>query len=129
MRLAIILKFLLVGGLIVAGTLFLLKGLGVDLPVLKYKGLVVRDVPAGIILLGAAIALAKFWKIEGDRTETEITESPDGRITKKVKTIRVLATGGEQWQSNKETASDHFRRTEHGIALRKPSGPKVDRET
>jgi len=79
MRLLAILKFILVLGLFVAGILFLLKGLGVATPLLKYKGAEAHGVSAGILLVILGILLfACFWKIRSSRVVT--TKTPTGNI-------------------------------------------------
>lgn len=83
MRFLALLKFILVLGLLAVGALFLLKGLGFDVPTLKFEGLEARDTPAGIALLIIGVALARFWKIRHTTTitKTRVTESPhDERV-------------------------------------------------
>ncbi len=64
------LKWLLVLGLLVAGAFFLATGLGVQIPLVEYKGLTAHGVPAGIALLVAGVALAVLWKITSTTTTT-----------------------------------------------------------
>ncbi len=61
--LLICVKSIFVGGLLFLGVLFLLKGFGKNIRFLKFKGLMVRDLPAGAFLVVAGIALAKFWQV------------------------------------------------------------------
>ena len=63
MKLLAVLKFVLGLGLCAAGVYFLLKGLGVATPFVKYKGAEGHDIPAGIALLVAGIAVARLWSI------------------------------------------------------------------
>jgi len=58
-----LLKWILILGLLASGALFLATGLGVEIPLVKYKGLEAHNVPVGIALLTAAVVLAVFWKI------------------------------------------------------------------
>jgi hypothetical protein len=89
MRLLIILKFILILFLFVAGILFLLKGLGVTTPLITYNGAAAHDVPAGIVLVLTGVALAYFWKIRTSNVvTTETTESRDGE-TKTTKTVKI----------------------------------------
>src|SRR5882762_2004677 len=75
----LLLKFVLVLGLVAVGVYFLLKGFGVAVPLIKYKGAEARDIPAGVILVILGIALARLWKIETSRTViTETTRQKDG---------------------------------------------------
>ena len=66
-------KLLCVGVLVVCGVLFLRLGFEGELPLLDWKGHMIRDVPAGLILLAGAVALAICWNI--------IDISPEGFIT------------------------------------------------
>jgi len=61
-------KWVLVLGLLATGTFFLLHGFGVDIPSIEYKGLKAQNVPAGLAILAAGIALAALWKIRIERT-------------------------------------------------------------
>ena len=84
-------KGLLVFGLLAAGTYFILTGLGIEVPLIKYKGFEGQRVPAGVVLLIAGIALAYFWKItETTSTKTTNTTSPDGasKFTSETKSER-----------------------------------------
>jgi hypothetical protein len=84
MRLLARLKFFLVLGLLVTGTLFLVKGLGINIPVLKFERLEAHNIPMGVALLVIGIALACLWKIRYAQTliKTRVIESPsEGRKT------------------------------------------------
>ena len=78
-------KCLLVFLLSAVGVVALLNGSGVDVPVVKvvkYKGLEAYGIPAGVVILAAAVAVGYFWRIE--RTvETSTTTSPSGETTVK----------------------------------------------
>lgn len=58
-----LLKWLLVVGLLATGTVCLLTGLGMEVPMLKYQGFEGHRVPAGVVLLFAGIALATLWRV------------------------------------------------------------------
>jgi len=88
------LKFVLVAGLLVAGSVAILVGFGVPIPAVTYKGFKARDLPVGVVLIVAAIALARFWKIEETTEEKqEIIEEDRGRAIRTVitKTTRYVA--------------------------------------
>jgi hypothetical protein len=80
-------KWLLVLGLLGIGALFLLTGLGIEAPVIKYQGFEGQRVPAGVVLIAAGIALAVLWRVS---STTSIEETlPDGTHRKRV----VIAKG------------------------------------
>jgi len=81
------LKFILVTALMAGGVFFLLKGFGVAIPFVSYQGFEAHNVPAGLGIFAAGIALARFWKIETSRTETEILR-PDGTREKTTTTVK-----------------------------------------
>jgi type III secretory pathway component EscR len=85
---AILLKWILMLGLLVAGTFFLLTGVGVPLPLIKYKGLVSQNVPAGVVLLAAGITLSRFWKITVTEETTETTSTSKAGTTKTTTTTK-----------------------------------------
>jgi hypothetical protein len=64
MRSAVILKFVLIGGLLVAGTLFQLKGLGMDISVFKYKNSVAHWPEPCEAQLRLICALLRFIPIQ-----------------------------------------------------------------
>jgi hypothetical protein len=71
-----LLKWLLVFGLLAAGTVFLLTGLGMEVPAIKFQGFEGQRVPTGVVLLIAGIALAAFWRVT---ITTSVKETkPDG---------------------------------------------------
>ena len=76
------LKWLLVLGLLATGAYFLLTGLGIEVPVVKYQGFEGQRVPAGVVLLIAGIALASLWRIRTTTYSKETrTSQPDGTST------------------------------------------------
>lgn len=60
--------------LVLAGIVFVFFGCGGKISSIEYHGLVVRDVPIGLGLIGAAIALACFWRIEEKKTAREVVK-------------------------------------------------------
>lgn len=87
MKFLAILKVVVVVGLLYFGTTFLLRNVGVELPMLKYKGLEAKNIPAGVILLAAGIAIAKLWSVRWSETRTTTTTHPDGGSTTKTTTV------------------------------------------
>lgn len=73
-----LLKWLLVLGLLATGTVFLLTGLGMEVSAIKYQGFEGQRVPAGVVLLIAAIALAALWRVTSTTSVKEIRS--DGTI-------------------------------------------------
>lgn len=65
-----IVKGFLIIVLLACGTVSLLVGFGAEIPYVKYKEIEAYGVPAGVLLLAAGIALARFWKIEEHRKTT-----------------------------------------------------------
>jgi hypothetical protein len=88
---AVFLKFIVVTGLMLLGAFFIAKGLGVALPVVKYKGLEANNIPAGAILLATGVAVAYFWKVRKSTSITETTteETPEGKITSTTTTTTI----------------------------------------
>jgi len=86
------LKWVLVLASLFCGALFLSRGLGVEIPLVKYKGVEAHDVPAGVAFLVAGVALARFWKIKTITIvrETETKTSRDGHSTKSQKTTTTV---------------------------------------
>ncbi|MGI9525290.1 MAG: hypothetical protein ACR2PG_26970 [Hyphomicrobiaceae bacterium] len=81
----VILKFIVLLVLILAGAICVWAGRGGALPFVKYKGLETANVPIGIAMIGLAVALAVFWKV--GTTTKETTRGADGSIT--IREIRV----------------------------------------
>jgi hypothetical protein len=63
----LLLKYTIVLGLLVAGILFLLKGLGVATPLVTYKEGEAHGIPVGILLLVMGVLLACLWKIRSSQ--------------------------------------------------------------
>jgi hypothetical protein len=63
---------LLIGVLIVAGAVFLAFGLDVPIPRLGYQGLPARDIPIGVVLVFAGIAVSRFWIVP--QNENQLVE-------------------------------------------------------
>ncbi len=57
------LKSLIIALLILFALVFLAMGLDVPIPHLPWRGLAARDVPIGILLVFAGLAVARFWTI------------------------------------------------------------------
>jgi len=75
-----LLKFVLVASMLASGAFFLASGLGIEISIIKYKGLEAHGVPVGLLLIAAGIALAFLWKIRREETtvDTYTDNSPDG---------------------------------------------------
>jgi hypothetical protein len=80
---AVFLKWVLVLMSLIGGALFLARGIGVQIPFVKYKGLEAHGVPVGIAFLVGGVALAVLWRIKMTTTvkETYIEKSSDGSST------------------------------------------------
>ncbi len=91
-----LLKWVLVLALLVGGAFFLATGLGVEIPVVKYKGLEAHGVPVGIALLAAGVALAALWKITMttivEETSSETSSDGSSSASKKETTITTTLT-------------------------------------
>jgi hypothetical protein len=55
--------------LIAAGALFLAVGLEVPIPYIAWHGVPARDIPIGIILVFAGIAVARYWVPPQDESQ------------------------------------------------------------
>jgi hypothetical protein len=91
------LKFIVVAGLMVLGAFFIAKGLGVALPVVKYKGLEAYNFPAGALLLATGVAVTYFWKVTKTKTSevTVTVETPQGKKTTTTRTETEITTLAE----------------------------------
>jgi hypothetical protein len=58
-----ILRTLVIAVLMIFAVFFLAMGLDIPVPHLPWRGLAARDIPIGILLVFAAIAVARFWTI------------------------------------------------------------------
>lgn len=80
------LKWLLVLFLLSVGILFLLNGLGVNVPFIKFREFESYQLPAGAFLTICGVSMAIFWKVKISKTEiTEETEVKDGGYIKRIK--------------------------------------------
>lgn len=87
------LKVALVFALLVGGAAFLAIGIGVEVPLVKYKEFEAYGIPAGIALLAAAVALAYFWKVSRTESVEEThTESSSGDDSTTTQTTRKTTT-------------------------------------
>jgi hypothetical protein len=64
-----VVRSLVIALLMLCAVFFLLKGLNVPIPHLPWHGLAARDVPIGILLVFAGLAVARFWSIPQDESE------------------------------------------------------------
>jgi hypothetical protein len=86
---ALLIKWVLVLGLLCAGTLFLAHGIGIETPLDKYEGASTSSIPIGLGILVAGFALAAFWKIETNTTRFDNDNSIDGSLSGPRKIIKV----------------------------------------
>ncbi len=63
------LKMLVIALLMISAILFLAGGLDVPIPHLPWRGLPARDLPIGIVLVFAGLAVARFWVIPQDESK------------------------------------------------------------
>lgn len=59
-------RLLVIALLLIFAVLFLAMGLDVPIPHFPWRGLAARDIPIGILLVFAALAVARFWTIPQD---------------------------------------------------------------
>jgi hypothetical protein len=64
-----VLRGLVIALLMIFAIFFLAMGLGVPIPHLPWRGLAARDVPIGILLVFAGLAVARFWSIPQDESK------------------------------------------------------------
>jgi len=91
------LKWILVLIVISVGVIFLLNGLGVNIPFIKFKEFESLQLPAGAFLLICGVVMAIFWKVKiSEIKTTETTETLGGGgsddnasdvFEKKIKTV------------------------------------------
>lgn len=77
------LKVAMVSILLFIGSLFLLNGIGVQIPLIEYKGITVRYISSGVVLLIIGVVIAYKWKVSDEvKTKSSITHaSQDGSST------------------------------------------------
>ena len=56
-------RTLVIAILMILAAFFLAVGLDIPVPHLPWRGLAARDLPIGILLLFAGIAVARFWTV------------------------------------------------------------------
>jgi hypothetical protein len=86
---AILIKWVLVLGLLCAGTLFLAHGIGIETPLDKYEGSSASAIPVGLAIFAAGVALAAFWKVETHTSGFDNENSIDGSLSGPRKIIKV----------------------------------------
>lgn len=64
-----VVKSLMIGLLILFAIFFLAMGLDIPVPHLPWRGLAARDIPIGILLIFAGLAVARFWTIPQDENK------------------------------------------------------------
>ena len=63
------LKSLSIALLILLAILFLAMGLDVPIPHFPWRGRAARDIPIGVLLVFAGLAVARFWTIPQDENK------------------------------------------------------------
>ena len=61
-----VIRSLVIALLMIFAVVFLMEGLNVPIPHLPWRGLAGRDIPIGILLVFAGLAVARFWTIPQD---------------------------------------------------------------
>ncbi len=80
-----LIKWVLVLGLGIGGAIFLAQGIGIRTFLAQYEASQIRDILAGLLLLGRGFAMAAFWKVESRPSIGEFDgESPRSRRIVKV---------------------------------------------
>lgn len=92
MRLLILFKSLLVFFFLAAGVIVLMSGLNIEIPLVKFKGLEAHQIPVGIAIILAGVALAYFWKVSEETIESTSSTS-DGSGTTYTKTTKTTYKG------------------------------------
>ncbi|HEY2860916.1 MAG TPA: hypothetical protein VGJ21_21075 [Terracidiphilus sp.] len=67
--------------LIIFAAFFLAMGVDIPVPHLPWRGMAARDIPVGILLVLAAMAVARFWTVPED--EDKLLDEWKHRKTKK----------------------------------------------
>jgi hypothetical protein len=62
-------RTLVIALLIVCGAFFLAEGLEVPIPYLSWHAVPARDIPIGLVLVFAGIAVARFWVAPQDESQ------------------------------------------------------------
>jgi hypothetical protein len=71
------LKYLLVGGLGIAGVIALSRGFGLPIPFLEYGSLEAGNIVAGAGLLAGSMGLAFFWRMPRRRNRASKASYPE----------------------------------------------------
>jgi hypothetical protein len=58
-----VVRALVIALLMILAALFLAMGLGVSIPNLSWRSVPARDIPIGILLVFAGLAVARFWTV------------------------------------------------------------------
>ena len=58
-----LLRTLIIAVLMIFAVFFLAMGMDIPVPHLPWRGMAARDIPVGILLVLAGIAVARFWTV------------------------------------------------------------------
>lgn len=106
------LAYIVVALLLFTGALFLYEGMGVDFRILDYQILDpyadAYGVPAGLLLLGLAVATARLWifgsdRVEGRRRETPPPSPAPRRVTPRLQFVPPTAAANENRATKVDT--------------------------
>jgi hypothetical protein len=61
-------RSLVIAVLMIFAAFFLAMGLDIPIPDLPWRGLAVRDIPIGVLLVFAGMAVARFWTVPEDES-------------------------------------------------------------
>ena len=64
-----VVRSLVIALLLICAIFFLAMGLAVPIPHLHWRGLPVRDIPIGILLVLAGLAVARFWTVPQEESK------------------------------------------------------------
>ena len=94
MRLLAVIKLLVTLHLFGFGAFCIIRGMGSNIPLVKYSGFEAHNIPTGIALCLIGLAVTKFWKINVKSTITEKHETTalDGTSTKVTRTRKTEAS-------------------------------------
>ena len=76
-----VVRALVIAVIMIFAALFLAMGLDIPIPDLPWHGVAARDIPIGILLVFAGIAVARFWTVPQNEDQI-VDESKHRKIRK-----------------------------------------------